>query len=421
MFIIEDNYIYATRGDIVFFGVTAEDDGVPYHFQPGDVVRISVYGKKDTETVYLEKDFPVLKNCESVEIFLSEEDTKFGDVINKSKDYWYEVCLNPDTNPQTIIGYSDEGAAVFRLFPEGADIEKDEHIPTEEDIPFVDEELDLTSLRPVSNRAVTAAIERIRRDSKKDYVTPQMFGAVGDGVADDTEAVVAALETGETVVLGKTYRIKTITVPMGADVVVNGTLIVGETINICYPDIKFTGSGKIKCEGDVCFTLKGAGKTTTTYCKNFYIGEELTVYGEMGKDNTGFLITADKGTGGVVVYPVINCIIQSFKYGIHSVYTGNDGAWFTSLRCGSLIENCRYAMILDWHGNGSVFDGIVQPLVVENPVTDELPLVKISSYCTVKGMVWDMGTAPNKYAVLVEGEYNKIGRASCRERVCHCV
>ena len=167
MFIIEDNYIYATRGDVVFFGVTAEDDGVPYHFQPGDILRMKVYGKKDAETVYLEKDFPVLENCESVEILLTEEDTKFGDVISKPVDYWYEVCLNPDTNPQTIIGYSDEGAAVFRLLPEGADIEKDEHIPSEEDIPFVDEELDLTSPRPVANKAVAVALAQIDAGYKK--------------------------------------------------------------------------------------------------------------------------------------------------------------------------------------------------------------------------------------------------------------
>lgn len=167
MFIIEDNYIYATRGDIVFFGVTAEDDGVPYHFQPGDILRIKVYGKKDAETVYLEKDFPVLEPCRSVEIYLTEEDTKFGEIISKPVDYWYEVCLNPDTDPQTIIGYSDEGAAVFRLFPEGADVEKDEHIPTEEDIPFVDEELDLTSPRPVANKAVARALAQIDAEYKQ--------------------------------------------------------------------------------------------------------------------------------------------------------------------------------------------------------------------------------------------------------------
>ena len=221
----DDNSIYVNRGDIVFFGVTAEDNGVPYHFQPGDILRINIHGKKDVETVYLEKDFPVLENCESVELFLTEEDTKFGEIISKPKDYWYEVCLNPETNPQTIIGYNEDGPAVFRLFPEGADT-VDDSIPTEEDIPFVDEALDLTSPRPVSNQAIAAAIEVIRRDTKKDYVTPQMFGAVGDGIADDTEAIQAAIDSGVKIVdlLDKTYFIAKSIVLSNGQTIRNGAI-----------------------------------------------------------------------------------------------------------------------------------------------------------------------------------------------------
>ena len=119
----DDNSIYATRGDVVFFGVTAEDNGSPYVFNSGDVLRMKIYGRKDAETVYLEKDFLVTEDGENVEVYLDQEDTKLGDVISKPTDYWYEICLNPDTQPQTIIGYGDDGAAVFRLFPEGADKE----------------------------------------------------------------------------------------------------------------------------------------------------------------------------------------------------------------------------------------------------------------------------------------------------------
>ena len=125
MFVINDDLsIYATRGDIVFFSVTAEDNGENHKFQPGDVVRIKVYGKKDAENVVLQKDFPVTAETESVEVYLSEQDTKIGEVISKPTDYWYEVELNPDSNPQTIIGYDDDGAKVLRLFPEGKDVEE---------------------------------------------------------------------------------------------------------------------------------------------------------------------------------------------------------------------------------------------------------------------------------------------------------
>lgn len=166
MFTLNDDLsIYATRGDIVFFSVTAEDDGEPYKFKAGDVVRIKIYGKKNAENVVLEKDFPVTEDAEEVEIYLDKEDTKIGSVISKPKDYWYEVELNPYTNPQTIIGYDEDGAKVFKLFPEGADIPAFE--PNPEDYPFMDDELDMVSTRPVQNQAIARAVVSLRADFEK--------------------------------------------------------------------------------------------------------------------------------------------------------------------------------------------------------------------------------------------------------------
>ena len=56
-------------------------------------------------------------------ISLNKEDTTIGDIINTPIDYWYEVQLNPETNPQTIIGYDENGAKIFRLYPEGVEEE----------------------------------------------------------------------------------------------------------------------------------------------------------------------------------------------------------------------------------------------------------------------------------------------------------
>jgi hypothetical protein len=122
MFVVnEDKSIYVTRGDIVFFTVTAEDNGVPYQFQAGDVIRMKIYGKKDAASVSLDKDFHVTEASNEVEVYLTGDETKIGDVISKPTDYWYEIELNPDTDPQTIIGYDEDGAKVFKLFPEGND------------------------------------------------------------------------------------------------------------------------------------------------------------------------------------------------------------------------------------------------------------------------------------------------------------
>ena len=161
MFVInEDLSIYVTRGDIAAFSVSLEKNGEPSTFKAGDVVRIKVFGKKDCKTVVLQKDFPVFSESEAVEIFLNENDTKIGEVINKHRDYWYEIELNPESNPQTIIGYDDDGAKVFRLFPEGRDLTENNPVITPEDIPIVDSELDLTSKRPVENQAIARAIEK---------------------------------------------------------------------------------------------------------------------------------------------------------------------------------------------------------------------------------------------------------------------
>lgn len=147
----DDLSIYATRGDVVLISVSAMDGDEAYKFQPGEVLRIKVFAKKNCNDVVMEKSFPIYEESETVELLLTEEDTKFGDVISKPTDYWYEVELNPFTLPQTIIGYDEDGAKIFKLFPEGADI--DEEI-TEEDIPFVDSELDITSTHPVENQAI---------------------------------------------------------------------------------------------------------------------------------------------------------------------------------------------------------------------------------------------------------------------------
>lgn len=160
----EDMTIYVTRGDTAFFTVSAENDGEPYKFQMGDVVRMKVFEKKNCENVVFQKDFAVLEECEKVNIILTEEETKIGTVINKHKDYWYEIELNPFSSPQTIVGYDDDGAKIFRLFPEGGDLGSE---IKKEDIPVVDSELSLTSTRPVENQAVTRGLLAVSKKQEK--------------------------------------------------------------------------------------------------------------------------------------------------------------------------------------------------------------------------------------------------------------
>lgn len=118
----ESKTISITRGDVANIAVTSNySDGSLYTFLKGDVVRFKVFKKKDCSSVVLTKIVNVSEETQSVIVRLDKTDTKIGEVINKPVDYWYEVELNPDTEPQTIIGYDDYGEKIFRLYPEGSD------------------------------------------------------------------------------------------------------------------------------------------------------------------------------------------------------------------------------------------------------------------------------------------------------------
>lgn len=120
MFYIDsDLTINITRGDAALLSVSANKGDAKYEFKSDDVVRFKVFTKKDCEDVVLKKDTTVTESAETVRIALDSADTKIGENINKPTDYWYEVELNPDTNPQTIIGYDENGAKIFKLYPEG--------------------------------------------------------------------------------------------------------------------------------------------------------------------------------------------------------------------------------------------------------------------------------------------------------------
>ena len=122
--ITSDKTICLTRGDAANIMVSAKTpDKENYTFKNGDEIRFRILKKKDCSSVILQKSVLPAEDMDSVCISLSKDDTKIGDIINKPVEYWYEIELNPNTVPQTIVGYDDDGPKIFRLYPEGSDIE----------------------------------------------------------------------------------------------------------------------------------------------------------------------------------------------------------------------------------------------------------------------------------------------------------
>lgn len=124
----EDHSIYITRGDVASLlfsaalGPGSENPGEPYAFQPGEKLRLKVFEKKNCQNLLLSKDFTVETETYQVPILLESQDTRLGSEISKPRDYWYEIELNPDIRPQTLLGYDEAGPKVFRLYPEGGDL-----------------------------------------------------------------------------------------------------------------------------------------------------------------------------------------------------------------------------------------------------------------------------------------------------------
>ena len=118
--ILEDKTICLTRGDVASIEVAvSQPDGNPYEFMRGDIVRLSVYKKNGCGSVLLKKDVKVDEKTEVVAIDLEAKDTRFCDIINEPTEFWYDIKLNPETEPQTIVGYDREGEKIFLLYPEG--------------------------------------------------------------------------------------------------------------------------------------------------------------------------------------------------------------------------------------------------------------------------------------------------------------
>jgi hypothetical protein len=220
MFVIhEDMTIYATRGDAVYFQLEKKNGEFKYKFQPGDIVRFKVFGKKNCGKVVLMKDFVVEEESTSVNIFLDKKDTKFGDIISKPVDYWWEAELNPDTFPDTFIGYDEDGAKLFRLYPEAKDVVEGEIDDPEENsavarmvVTFVNEYLGENAEDTIVKTIDQYFAEHPVKDGKDGFtpiakVTETDSGAVititdAEGT---TEATVKNGKDGHTPVKGEDY------------------------------------------------------------------------------------------------------------------------------------------------------------------------------------------------------------------------
>jgi hypothetical protein len=123
MFRISNNRISITRGDIGVIQLKISTGYQTYYtFEVGDVITFAVYNQNGLpENAVILKEVVVDSTMvgTSVDISLTSEDTKIGNLINNPTIYWYEIQLNSE---QTVIGYDNTGPKLFTLYPEGSDV-----------------------------------------------------------------------------------------------------------------------------------------------------------------------------------------------------------------------------------------------------------------------------------------------------------
>lgn len=147
------------------------------------------------------------------------------------------------------------------------------------------------------------------------YVTPEMFGAIGDGSADDTEAVQNAFDSCDLVFFmsGKTYKVT-------------------DTIDIDNPKIVFGNRAKVKYTGNsVCFNLA----TPESGVKRRYLFHGIEFEGaNQEPTNEGIAI---KFNGNVVISTVENCTFRNLGCGIEFSGSGSGVAAY-----GCLVSDCDF-------------------------------------------------------------------------------
>lgn len=260
------------------------------------------------------------------------------------------------------------------------------------------------------------------------FVTPENFGAVGDGVADDTEAFNNAVASGKAVHAYGTYKVTSVTLPK----YLNGTGSIVGTVNVSELNSRFEGitfKGTINWNARNCYVenchfnecafnltswancfvncnwwkspiyfapVNGAtnnfigcyfgnaekqfhGTPSNIHITNGWI-EECTKILEVNNGGTIFGITFENCdiesceclvncTGGVYASPLTfsNCVILGNS--ITTKIVGTDGSTTATNRLSVKMVNCYFENVKDFENIGHIqlgIEGVPQQFLTKN-------------------------------------------------------
>lgn len=201
------------------------------------------------------------------------------------------------------------------------------------------------------------------------FTTPEMFGAIGDGVADDSDAVQKALDTGKSVKFSKSYNIEKQIKALYGNIVLYGS---GTLILNCIETEEFTVlfSGNNIVLNNINFVIPTYTALNNTASRN---GVKFSDCSNVLINNCTFTANATACNGILDFYESWHDVkITNCKFDINTFYNNTvhaGGVWiraFNNEECYNInIDNCVFnsvsadEVLAVWNANAVILKNVI--------------------------------------------------------------